>query len=77
MPGKLILREGLRWRIKKPRAKKQDERNEPFEKFQDIVKKLMSVPKEEVHEKWGRDGNMKIGRNGLVRPSQISSPIER
>ena len=30
---------------------KQDERNEAFEKFQNLAKKLMSVPKEEVDEK--------------------------
>lgn len=30
---------------------KQDERNEAFKKFQDLTKKLMAVPKEEVDEK--------------------------
>lgn len=31
--------------------RKRDERNEAFENFQELAKKLMSVPKEEVDEK--------------------------
>jgi hypothetical protein len=38
---------------------KQDERNEAFEEFQDLAKKLMAVPKEELDEKREQEKNEK------------------
>lgn len=41
------------------RKEEQNERNEALEKFQDLAKKLMSVPKEEVDEKREQEKNEK------------------
>ena len=34
----------------KPNQEREDEHNEDFERFQEILKKLVKVPKEEVDE---------------------------
>lgn len=36
---------------RKPKDEKRDERNEPFKTFEELTKKLLKVPKEEVDEK--------------------------
>lgn len=34
-----------------PKREEQNKSNEPFERFQDLTKKLLSVPKKEADEK--------------------------
>lgn len=46
---KFVLRKDLPMADKKPKDKKQN--NEPFKNFEDLAKKLVKVPKEEVDEK--------------------------